>query len=129
MRFGVRLPGPFFATFGRSARGQARRNLQVRAHERDILAGHRTLGEEIDAILSWVIKGFFSLFFVGVILLLPFYIAWVGIAHVANHVDPDLHWHQTYRAVANCNITMGTDAAPVSGYCVDGTYEPIGWHY
>lgn len=38
MRFGIRLPGPFFATFGRSARGQARRNLAVRAHEQRILA-------------------------------------------------------------------------------------------
>jgi hypothetical protein len=38
MRFGVRLPGPFFAVFGRSARGQARRNLAVRAHEQRIVA-------------------------------------------------------------------------------------------
>lgn len=38
MRFWINLPGPFGVSVGRSARGQARRNLAVRDHERRILA-------------------------------------------------------------------------------------------
>lgn len=38
MRFGIGLPGPFFVSFGRSARAQAHRNLRVRAYERQIIA-------------------------------------------------------------------------------------------
>jgi hypothetical protein len=130
MRFGVRLPGPFFAVFGRSARGQARRNLHVRAHERDILAGHRTVGEEIGVVFGWMIKAFLVL----ALLLLPFVLAWMAISHVANDINPNLHWRQTYR-VANCNISLAPDypaIAPTatSGPCPQGgTWEPAGWHY
>lgn len=125
MRFGVRLPGPFFATFGRTARGQARRNLAVRAHERDILAGNRTAGEEFGLSM----RAMFGILILLSVAAVPFYVAWIGIAHVANDINPDLHWHQTYRAVANCNVTMGFDVAPIGDHCATGTYEPVGWHY
>lgn len=130
MRFGFRLPGPFFAILDRSTRSQARRNLRVQAHEQDIRAGNHTTGEDLSMIIAWFLRVFLGLVIAVTVLYLPFYFAWVGIAHVANDINPDLHWHQVHRTVANCNVTFGADYVPVTGYCTDGgNYEPVGWHY
>lgn len=129
MRFGVRLPGPFFATFGRTARGQARRNLSVRAHERDILAGNRTAGEEAGATM----RGMFGIFILLAAVLTPFVLAWMAITHVANHINPDLHWGQTFSPDRCTDFLGGHYPVTPGGYnggCPNGgDFHAANWHY